>query len=76
MLRLIKDLESQMKSAAKSMEFERAALLRDQVIELRKAMIDDQSALHEFAQSSYGSLGQQRPRPGRYQRRAPVRGRR
>jgi excinuclease ABC subunit B len=78
MARLIKDLEHQMKTAAKSLEFERAALLRDQVIELRKTMIDDESALKEFAQSSYGSLGSQpRARPGgRYQRRAPVRGRR
>jgi excinuclease ABC subunit B len=77
MARLVKDLESQMKSAAKALEFERAAMLRDQVIDLRKAMLDDQSALHEFAQSSYGSLGSKgRPRPGRYQRRAPVRGRR
>jgi len=74
MARLVRDLESQMKSAAKNLEFERAALLRDQIIELRKAMLDDESALHEFAQSSYGSLGS-RPRP-RYQRRAPVRGRR
>ncbi len=77
MMRLVKDLETQMKSAAKSLEFERAALLRDQVVELRKAMLDDQSALHEFAESSYGSLGSKpRARPGgRYQRRAPVRGR-
>ena len=77
MARMVKDLEQQMKTAAKSLEFEKAALLRDQVIELRKAMLDDQSALHEFAQSSYGSLGSKpRARPGRYQRRAPVRGRR
>jgi excinuclease ABC subunit B len=77
MARLVRDLEQQMKTAAKSLEFEKAALLRDQVIELRKAMLDDQSALHEFAQSSYGSLGSQpRARPGRHQRRAPVRGRR
>jgi excinuclease ABC subunit B len=75
--RLLKDLEHQMKTAAKNLEFEKAALLRDQVVELRKAQIDDQSALHEFAQSSYGSLGQgPKARPGRYQRRAPVRGRR
>jgi excinuclease ABC subunit B len=75
--RLLKDLEHQMKTAAKNLEFEKAALLRDQVVDLRKAQIDDQSALHEFAQSSYGSLGQgPKPRPGRYQRRAPVRGRR
>jgi excinuclease ABC subunit B len=77
MARLVKDLEGQMKSAAKNLEFERAALLRDQVIELRKAMLDGESALHEFAQSSYGSLGAKpRAKPGRYQRRAPVRGRR
>jgi excinuclease ABC subunit B len=77
MTRLVKDLESQMKTAAKNLEFERAALLRDQVIELRKAMLDGESALHEFAQSSYGSLGAKpRAKPGRYQRRAPVRGRR
>ncbi|MBA7692179.1 hypothetical protein ES703_100737 [subsurface metagenome] len=34
--RLIKELESQMKTAARSLEFERAALLRDRIIELRK----------------------------------------
>ena len=76
-LRLTKDLEHQMKTAAKNLEFEKAALLRDQVVELRKAMLDGESALHEFAQSSYGSLGDRpRAKPGRYQRRAPVRGRR
>jgi excinuclease ABC subunit B len=36
MLRLIKQLESQMKAAAKNLEFERAALLRDRITELRK----------------------------------------
>ena len=34
--RLIKDLESQMKTAARNLEFERAALLRDRIIDLRK----------------------------------------
>jgi excinuclease ABC subunit B len=38
--RLIKDLESQMRRAAKELEFERAAALRDQVVELRRAMLD------------------------------------
>ncbi|MCI0437674.1 MAG: excinuclease ABC subunit UvrB [Chloroflexi bacterium] len=38
--RLIKDLESQMKSAAKNLEFEKAALLRDQIVDLRKVMAD------------------------------------
>ena len=39
-LRLIKDLESEMKKAARNLEFEKAALLRDQVIDLRKVMVD------------------------------------
>jgi excinuclease ABC subunit B len=34
--RLIVDLEKQMKAAAKGLEFERAALLRDKIIELRR----------------------------------------
>src|ERR671932_2235312 len=36
--RLIRDLETQMKEAARALEFERAALLRDQVIELRRTL--------------------------------------
>ncbi len=35
---LIKDLEKQMKQAAKDLEFEKAAALRDQVVELRKTL--------------------------------------
>ena len=35
-VRLIKDLEMQMKQAAKELEFEKAALLRDQIIQLRR----------------------------------------
>jgi excinuclease UvrABC helicase subunit UvrB len=31
-------LESQMKIAAKALEFEKAALLRDQIVELRRSM--------------------------------------
>ena len=34
--RLIKELESQMKAAARNLEFEKAALLRDRIIELRR----------------------------------------
>jgi excinuclease ABC subunit B len=65
--RLVKDLESQMKAAAKNLEFEKAALLRDQVYELRKRLIDeagDDYVLHEFAQTAYGSMGGRAPRPG------------
>ena len=39
-LRLIKDLESQMKTAARSLEFEKAALLRDQITDLRKVVVE------------------------------------
>jgi len=36
--RLVKDLESQMKAASRALEFEKAALLRDQIIDLRKVL--------------------------------------
>ncbi len=36
--RMVKDLESQMKGAAKDLEFEKAALLRDQIVELRRIL--------------------------------------
>jgi excinuclease ABC subunit B len=65
--RLIIDLESQMKTAAKNLEFEKAALMRDQVYELRKRLIDeegDASVLRQFAETSYGALGGRRPKPG------------
>jgi excinuclease ABC subunit B len=39
LIRLIKDLESQMKSSAKNLEFEKAAALRDQIVELRKIFV-------------------------------------
>jgi excinuclease ABC subunit B len=38
--RMIKTLESQMKLAAKALEFEKAAQLRDQVVELRRALVE------------------------------------
>ncbi len=37
-MRLIKDLESQMKAAARGLEFEKAALLRDQIVDLRRVV--------------------------------------
>ncbi len=39
--RLIYDLEKQMKKASKNLEFERAALIRDRIIELRKNLVED-----------------------------------
>jgi excinuclease ABC subunit B len=38
--RLIKELEGQMRRAAKELQFERAAQLRDQIIELRRALLE------------------------------------
>jgi len=40
--RLIRELEKQMKQAAQQLEFEKAALLRDQILQLRQDMEDDQ----------------------------------
>ncbi|HEU5441162.1 MAG TPA: excinuclease ABC subunit UvrB [Ktedonobacterales bacterium] len=39
-MRLVKDLESQMRRAAKELEFEKAAALRDQIVELRRAVLE------------------------------------
>jgi excinuclease ABC subunit B len=36
LMRMIKELEGQMKAAARDLEFEKAALLRDQIVELRR----------------------------------------
>jgi excinuclease ABC subunit B len=44
LMRMIEELEKQMKAAAGELEFERAAMLRDQVYELR-AMLADESDL-------------------------------
>jgi len=45
--RLIKELETQMKAAARALEFEKAALIRDRIIELRKELVieDEQRAI-------------------------------
>jgi excinuclease ABC subunit B len=42
--RLIEELEKQMKEAARNLEFEKAALIRDQVFELRNILADEQGA--------------------------------
>jgi excinuclease ABC subunit B len=41
MMRVIKELENQMNEAAKNLEFEKAAVLRDQIFELRKIMAEE-----------------------------------
>ena len=41
-LRLIEELEKQMHEAARELEFERAAVLRDQIMELRRSLYDEE----------------------------------
>jgi excinuclease ABC subunit B len=43
--RLIKEMEKQMKDAAKNLEFEKAALLRDRIVELRRELVGDEEGL-------------------------------
>ena len=66
--RLIKDLESQMKQAAKNLEFERAALLRDQIVELRRELVGDEEGLKELSAMRQGA-GASRGSARRWRRR-------
>ena len=52
MFRVVKDLESQMKFSAKNLEFEKAAMLRDEIFELRRLLVIEEK----------GSLAAARPR--------------
>ncbi len=42
--RVIAELEKQMKEAAKNLEFEKAAALRDEIFELRSVLADESNA--------------------------------
>ena len=64
--RMITELESRMKQAARGLEFEKAAALRDQIIELRR----DQAALGEDLQQWSDQAYGRRRRP--LKRREPV----
>jgi excinuclease ABC subunit B len=46
--RLLKELEKQMKEAAQQLEFEKAAMLRDQIFELREALVEKDGHLPEW----------------------------
>ena len=73
--RLIKELEGQMKIAARELEYERAALLRDQIVELRRDLIvgNDQTpeGLREFLGRPEDRRPSQRKQRGGRTRRAP-----
>ena len=51
MFRVVKDLETQMKVAAKSLEFEKAAMMRDEIFELRRILAVDEKGPLSSAQS-------------------------
>ena len=45
---LIRQMEKEMKAAAQNLEFEKAALLRDQLFELRQALVEQDSSVPEW----------------------------
>ena len=45
MFRVVKDLEGQMKDAAKNLQFEKAAQFRDEVFELRRLLALEEKTL-------------------------------
>jgi excinuclease ABC subunit B len=52
-MRAVKELETQMKTAAKNLEFEKAAALRDKVVELRRELVGtDAEELAAFAEAA------------------------
>ena len=64
--RMISELESRMKQAARDLEFEKAAALRDQIVELRRDQAALGEDLQEWSDQAYG----RRRRP--LKRREPV----
>ena len=56
MFRVVKELESQMKAAARSLEFEKAAMLRDEIYELRRVLAVGERASVARAGSGPGCL--------------------
>ncbi|HEU4760339.1 MAG TPA: helicase-related protein, partial [Dehalococcoidia bacterium] len=60
--RLVKDLEKQMKEAARNLEFEKAALLRDRITELRRELVGDEEGLTIIAAMRRSSYARARRR--------------
>ena len=52
MFRVVKDLETQMKAAARGLEFEKAAMMRDEIFELRRILAVDEKGPLSSARSS------------------------
>jgi excinuclease ABC subunit B len=74
--RLIKELESQMKVAARELDYERAAILRDQIVDLRREQIlenDRPEGLKEFMNRPSDRRPSQRAQRGGRSRPLPKR---
>ena len=70
--RLVKELEAQMKTAARELEYERAALLRDQIVELRRELVlDTPEGLKEFLGRPQDRRPDKRKQRGGRTRREP-----
>ena len=65
--RTIKALELRMKQASRDLEFEKAAILRDQIVDLRRELAGDPDELEPWVDQAYGR--RRRPRA----RREPAR---
>jgi excinuclease ABC subunit B len=74
MASLIKELEAQMKTAAKSLEFEKAAILRDKITELRHEFSDmsDQRFGTGLSTTAYSAAGGERRSRGSIKNRRKV----
>ena len=66
--RTIKALELRMKQAARDLEFEKAAILRDQIVDLRRELAGDPDELEPWVDQAYGR--RRRPRSRREPARA------
>jgi excinuclease ABC subunit B len=74
LVRLVKDLETQMKQAARDLDFERAAMLRDEIVELRGLLVLEQASpevrtLERMAGSTDAAVRTKRVIKGRRGRR-------
>ncbi len=63
LMRLVKSMETQMKEAARNLEFEKAAALRDQIVDIRKALALDEDAKLEAGVQTRTSKGKRLKRP-------------
>jgi excinuclease ABC subunit B len=73
--RLVIELEGRMKEAARALEFEKAALIRDQVVALRRELVGDEEGLQRLAEMLAPQTRQRRT-GGPFKAASPAHGRR